>query len=137
MTLLIRFFPITDYSIGVMGVVSTMVKYIAYAFAHYGVYIYYIGNACGVLNGLVPLTIRSVISKIAEKDELGRVFSFLATCESIVPMLGTVMITKVFNATLNVYPNVTYLMVVGLLTLPLGTFLWAFYLHETNAVYGP
>ncbi|GBL95803.1 hypothetical protein AVEN_725-1 [Araneus ventricosus] len=66
---------------------------------------------------------------------LGKLFSFLATCEAVVPMVGTVVITKVFNATMDIYPNVSYLMTVGLLLIPLGTFLWAFiYLRKSHRV---
>ncbi|XP_055938688.1 proton-coupled folate transporter-like [Argiope bruennichi] len=124
--ILVRIFKVSDFALGLMGVFSMMAKYTFFAFAHYGVYLYYLGNATGYLNGLVPLAVRSSLSKVAERDELGKVFSFLATCEAIVPMVGTVVITKVFNATIDIFPSVSYLMIVGLLLLPLGTFLWAF-----------
>ncbi|GFR03411.1 hypothetical protein TNCT_569171 [Trichonephila clavata] len=124
--ILIKYFKVTDYGLGLLGISSMMAKNAVIAFAHYGVPIYYIGNACGHLSGLVPLAIRSGISKIADKDELGIVFSFLATCESVFPMVGTIIVTKVFNATIDVYPSISYLMTVGFFLIPLGTFIWAY-----------
>ncbi|GFU31646.1 hypothetical protein NPIL_252031 [Nephila pilipes] len=132
--LLIKFFRVTDNILGLLGVSSLLAKNAIVAFANYGVAIYYIGNACGMLTGLVPLALRSSLSKIVDKDELGRIFSFLATCESVFPMFGTILVTKVFNATINIYPSVSYLMTVGLLLIPLGTFIWAMSSQEKNLI---
>lgn len=128
--LLIKFLKITDYALGLLGISSMIAKTAILAFAYLGVSVYYIGNVCGHLSGLAPLAIRSGISKIVEKDELGRVFSFLATCESVIPLAGKVLITKVFNATININPSVAYLMTVGFFFLPLATFIWAYITQE-------
>ncbi|KAG8197163.1 hypothetical protein JTE90_011323 [Oedothorax gibbosus] len=128
--LLIRFFKISDPVLGLMGVASLMGKYLLYAFSKYKVYIYYAGNVVGYLSILISLAIRSRISKISEKDELGRVFAFLSTCEAMFPMFGTILVTKVFNATMDIYPSVSYLMTVGMLVLPLGTFTWVYIHHK-------
>ncbi|CAL1284791.1 unnamed protein product [Larinioides sclopetarius] len=74
--LLVRVFKASDFALGLMGVFSMMAKYTIFAFAHYGVYLYYLGNAVGYLSGLVPLAVRSSVSKIAERDEIGLSVSF-------------------------------------------------------------
>ncbi|GBL95806.1 hypothetical protein AVEN_727-1 [Araneus ventricosus] len=68
--LLVRIFKVSDFALGLTGVFSMMAKYTIFAFAHYGIYLYYLGNAAGFLSGLVSLAVRSSISKIADRDEL-------------------------------------------------------------------
>ncbi|XP_054710864.1 proton-coupled folate transporter-like [Uloborus diversus] len=122
----VGFFKMRDSTLGIIGTVSMLLKNLFYAFAKEGyVFIYYIGILSGIFSSLSTLAIRSFISKLIDKEELGRVFSFLATCEAIVPTLGTIAVTKVFNATIEIYPSVSYLMTVGILALPLLTFILA------------
>ncbi|KFM74722.1 Proton-coupled folate transporter, partial [Stegodyphus mimosarum] len=84
----------------------------------------YEGNIFGFLNGLGNLAVRSLISKLVDKDELGRVFSFLATCEAIVPLMASAIIARVFNATVRTFPGACFLVATMFLMLPLGTFVW-------------
>ncbi|XP_035209187.1 proton-coupled folate transporter-like isoform X4 [Stegodyphus dumicola] len=84
----------------------------------------YEGNIFGFLNGLANLAVRSLISKLVDKEELGRVFSFLATCEAIVPLMASGIIAKVFNATIRTFPGACFLVATVFLMLPLGTFVW-------------
>ncbi|GBL95792.1 hypothetical protein AVEN_716-1 [Araneus ventricosus] len=70
--LLVRIFKVSDFALGLTGVFSMMAKYTIFAFAHYGIYLYYLGNAAGFLSGLVSLAVRSSVSKIADRDELGK-----------------------------------------------------------------
>ncbi|XP_054711399.1 solute carrier family 46 member 3-like [Uloborus diversus] len=120
--ILVGVFKAKDSVLGIIGTVSMMLKNLFTAFAREGhVYIYYIGLLSGFLLTLPSLSMRSLISKVVGKDELGQVFAFLATCESVVPTLGTTAITKIFNATMDVYPSVSYLTAVGLMFVPLLT----------------
>ncbi|XP_035233688.1 proton-coupled folate transporter-like [Stegodyphus dumicola] len=123
--ILIRVYKVTDTALGLTGTLSMMLKNLIIAFAEWRIFLYYIGNVVGFVTPFSTLSVRSAISKILDKDEFGRVFSFLATCEAILPMAGTIAVTKVFNATIDVFPSVSYLMTVGLLIIPLGTFSWA------------
>ncbi|KAG8192197.1 hypothetical protein JTE90_009960 [Oedothorax gibbosus] len=123
--LLIKGFNLSDPVIGIIGSVSIICKNIFLAFA-YQLWLYYVSNISGFLNGLGNLAVRSLISKLVLEEELGRVFSFLATCEAIVPLLGSAIITKIFNAAIKVFPGACYLAATVFLMLPLGTFIWQF-----------
>lgn len=97
--LLVRLFKISDPALGLIGVTSLMGKYTLLAFAQYKVFLYYLGkwtkiqksmckyldqntfinmficilaNIVGYLSILISLSIRSGISKLADKDELGK-----------------------------------------------------------------
>ncbi|GFY69172.1 hypothetical protein TNIN_320341 [Trichonephila inaurata madagascariensis] len=130
--LLVKVFKLSDPLIGIIGSVSIISKNLFLAFA-YELPLYYLSNITGFLNGLGNLAVRSLISKLVDEDELGRVFSFLATCEAIVPLLAAAVIAKIFNATIKVFPGACYLAATAFLMLPLGTFVWQYRRHrDTN-----
>ncbi|CAL1295790.1 unnamed protein product [Larinioides sclopetarius] len=123
--LLVKVVKLSDPAIGIIGSISIISKNIFLAFAYHLV-LYYFSNITGFLNGLGNLAVRSLISKLVAEDELGRVFSFLATCEAIVPLLAAAVIAKIFNATIKVFPGACYLAATVFLMLPLCTFVWQF-----------
>ncbi|XP_035209185.1 proton-coupled folate transporter-like isoform X2 [Stegodyphus dumicola] len=122
-SLFIQVFKLTDPVLGIIGSVSIIGKNIFIALA-YELWLYYLSNIFGFLNGLANLAVRSLISKLVDKEELGRVFSFLATCEAIVPLMASGIIAKVFNATIRTFPGACFLVATVFLMLPLGTFVW-------------
>ncbi|GFT90994.1 hypothetical protein NPIL_15531 [Nephila pilipes] len=129
--LLVKVCKLSDPIIGIIGSVSIISKNLFLAFA-YDLPLYYLSNITGFLNGLGNLAVRSLISKLVAEDELGRVFSFLATCEAIVPLLAATVIGKIFNATIKVFPGACYLAATAFLLLPLGTFVWQFRRHRNK-----
>ncbi|GIY53677.1 proton-coupled folate transporter [Caerostris extrusa] len=64
------------------------------------------------------------ISKVVSNDDLGKVFSFVATAESLLPVLTTVLISQIFNAFLNIYPGMPYIILAVCLFLPFVVFTW-------------
>ncbi|GIX79237.1 hypothetical protein CEXT_714031 [Caerostris extrusa] len=128
-SLLVKVLKLSDPLIGIIGSLSIISKNVFLAFA-YDLPLYYISNVTGFLNGLSTLAVRSQISKLVAEDELGQVFSFLATCEAIVPLLAAAIIAKIFNATIKVFPGACYLAATVFLLLPLGTFIWQFCRHR-------
>ncbi|XP_071034460.1 proton-coupled folate transporter isoform X3 [Parasteatoda tepidariorum] len=83
----------------------------------------YMGNIFGFLHGFGNSAIKSLISKIILEEELGQVFSFLATCEAIIPLLGSAVVAKIFNATVHIFPGACYIAVTIFLIFPLGMFM--------------
>lgn len=128
---LIRVLKFNDALIGIIGSVSIILKNIFLAIA-YQLWLYYMSNFFGSLNGLGNLAVRSLMSKLVPEDELGKVFSFLATCEAIVPLLGSSVILKIFNATIKIFPGTCYFAATLFLLLPLGTFIWLFKRHRAS-----
>ncbi|XP_076329658.1 lysosomal proton-coupled steroid conjugate and bile acid symporter SLC46A3-like [Tachypleus tridentatus] len=49
------------------------------------------------------------MSKLVPHEELGRVFFMLAMMESTVPVLGTTSYSQLYNATVGIYPGISYL----------------------------
>ncbi|XP_022256068.1 proton-coupled folate transporter-like isoform X2 [Limulus polyphemus] len=82
------------------------------------------GLSASILHGTSSIAIRTRLSKMVAKDELGKVFSLMAMCESAIPVLGTVIWSQVYNNSLEFYPGLTYLVCAIVLIIPLTIFIW-------------
>ncbi|XP_064462920.1 uncharacterized protein LOC135373761 isoform X2 [Ornithodoros turicata] len=65
--------------------------------------------AVGIPTFLGSVGIRTHLSKIVEGHEVGKVFSFFACFESILPIAGEVVFTKIFQWSLDFFPGMVYL----------------------------
>ncbi|XP_054706591.1 uncharacterized protein LOC129216401 [Uloborus diversus] len=73
-------------------------------------YLFYAANLIGSLAILVPLAGRSRISKIVSKDEIGKIFSFLSMVDSLLPFIATAAVSQIFNATLDFFPGMIFIL---------------------------
>ncbi|GFY58799.1 MFS domain-containing protein [Trichonephila inaurata madagascariensis] len=112
-----------DPALGIVGCSSILFKYIALGLAT-KVWVYYLGNFLGLLAGLSTLASRSRISKVSSKNDIGKVFAFLTTAESFLPIIATAIVSQVFNASLDIYPGLIFLIIGILSTVSLGVFIW-------------
>ncbi|GFU31643.1 hypothetical protein NPIL_252001 [Nephila pilipes] len=112
-----------DPTLGIVGNISLLIKNFALGLATKPE-IYYAANLLGLLGGLATLAGRSRISKVASKDDIGKVFAFLTTAESILPILSTAVAAQIFNASLNFYPGLVYIGLGCLLIAPLVIYIW-------------
>ncbi|KFM77881.1 Proton-coupled folate transporter, partial [Stegodyphus mimosarum] len=62
----------------------------------------------GALFACGGIAIRSRISKLVSRKELGRVFSLLATCESLTPVLGTIIMIQLYDWSAQFYPGLPF-----------------------------
>nr|XP_053632535.1 proton-coupled folate transporter-like isoform X2 [Cherax quadricarinatus] len=67
-----------------------------------------LGSIVSCLGGLPLIVTRSIISKVVPREELGKVFSLLASWESIIPLLSNPLYTFLYNATIKVFPGAMY-----------------------------
>ncbi|XP_066988657.1 lysosomal proton-coupled steroid conjugate and bile acid symporter SLC46A3-like isoform X2 [Macrobrachium rosenbergii] len=57
----------------------------------------------------LSVAIRSLLSKICEKDEIGRIFAMLAVLEVFWPIVDSAIFTSVYGATIEFYPSFEHL----------------------------
>ncbi|XP_042895381.1 proton-coupled folate transporter isoform X1 [Parasteatoda tepidariorum] len=69
--LFLKVFKFSDPVLGIYGTISMMTKNFLLAFAKYKVLVYYLGTAAGILSGFTNLAIRTGLSKIVDKEEIG------------------------------------------------------------------
>jgi PCFT/HCP family folate transporter-like MFS transporter 1/3 len=63
--------------------------------------------------GLISIMIRSMISKLVSKDEVGKVFSFVASGEATMPLIAAPLYNLVYSCTVSTYPGTVYVMSSG------------------------
>ena len=49
--------------------------------------------------GMITIVIRSMLSKIVSRDELGKIYSFLACGEATMPVIAAPLFNTLFSAT--------------------------------------
>ncbi|XP_015907699.1 proton-coupled folate transporter [Parasteatoda tepidariorum] len=120
-----------DPTLGLIGSTSMVLKNLGLGLASTKE-IYFCANLAGLLSGFSSLAGRSRISKVSSKEDIGKIFAFLTTAESLIPILSTAVASQVFNATLDFYPGLIYLIMGILLIIPLGVFAWLARLPTVN-----
>jgi hypothetical protein len=67
---------------------------------------------------------RSHLSTIVDKDELGKVFSLIASLDSSAPLLASVFFTLIFTQTLDFFPGAVFEATAVMLFVPLSVMIW-------------
>ncbi|KAF8764218.1 proton-coupled folate transporter-like [Argiope bruennichi] len=118
-----RRFGFDDPTLGLVGICSLLAKFITIGLAQ-RVGIYFLGNLFGLLGSLSTLAGRSRISKVSSKNDIGKIFAFLTSAEAILPIAAAAIVSQAFNATLDLYPGTTYLVLGCTMVIPLGIYIW-------------
>ncbi len=67
---------------------------------------------------------RSHMSKIVGRDEIGKIFSFIAALDTIGPMFSSTIFTFIFKYTMDSYPGTVYQFTAFLILFPIFTMMW-------------
>ncbi|XP_074036640.1 probable peptidoglycan muropeptide transporter SLC46 isoform X2 [Leptinotarsa decemlineata] len=76
----------------------------------------YIGAFAKSINGVTSPMIRTLISKLVEREEVGKIFSIMMICEFIVGLFASPLYTYIFNNTINTKPGLFYFVSAGFYT---------------------
>ncbi|KAG8182556.1 hypothetical protein JTE90_002090 [Oedothorax gibbosus] len=87
-----------DATIGFIAMMSSITKVVLNSVA-YKDYMFYIAWMSGTLANGVQIAVRSRLSKLVRKEEIGCAFSLLGTLESVTPLLGSLVFLQLYNAT--------------------------------------
>ena len=102
-----------DALIGTMGAIFGIGKNVIWTLATSS-WMMYLGSAVGLLSTAASIVIRAHLSKVAPADELGAIFSLLASLEAAVPLMTSPLMTLVYNSTLTTFPGAIMLLSAGL-----------------------
>ncbi|OQR74126.1 proton-coupled folate transporter-like, partial [Tropilaelaps mercedesae] len=114
-----------DLTLSVIGVTSMMLQNFTRGLAVQE-WMYYASGILGIAGGVSTIGITSYVSRIVSQKEIARMFSFWAACEAIVPVLGDVMSSQVFNATIDVFPGAPFVISSILLVIALGSLVYCY-----------
>ena len=107
--------------IGVIGTISRLAYYLEYALA--GKYwVLNLGNTLGAFGGTVPAVCKIIIASIAEPAQLGRINTFVALIEALLPLAFVPVFDQVWRTTSSTEPGLNFLITSGVLVLILFLF---------------
>ncbi|XP_066140214.1 probable peptidoglycan muropeptide transporter SLC46 isoform X2 [Euwallacea fornicatus] len=71
-------------------------------------WVFYLGGAFAAFGPIVAPVVRSMVSKIVEPSEKGKVLSVLAVADNAVPIISGVLYSQLYNATIHTHPEGIY-----------------------------
>jgi MFS transporter, PCFT/HCP family, solute carrier family 46, member 3 len=71
---------------------------------------FYLAQGLGTIGYCKYAVVRSLISKCIDKNEVGKVYSFLAVLASLAPVAGNPLFRQLYNATLDTFPGAIFLL---------------------------
>ena len=107
--LLSNVFNIPDITILTIGIFCKLVRSVWAGFCS-ETWMVYTSVVIGSLAGMISSVIRSLMSKHVQEDELGKTFSLLASGETGSKLLGSVIFTNIYGATVYYFPGFAYMM---------------------------
>ncbi|KAM7288062.1 uncharacterized protein ISCGN_031751 [Ixodes scapularis] len=84
---------------------------------------------------LAQVGIRTHLSKLLDQDEVGKVFSFLATCDAVLPIAGELMYTAIFNWSISFLPGMPYLFTACITLISVGLLSYCTKVTRDNIAY--
>lgn len=97
-----------DILIIILGLSCKIVRLIWAAFCRES-WMVYSSVVVGAFAGLITSSLRSLLSKAVDEDELGKIFSLLASGETASKLFGVVIFVNLYGATAPFFPGFTYL----------------------------
>ncbi|XP_049870991.1 solute carrier family 46 member 3-like [Pectinophora gossypiella] len=120
-----------DAIIGVISCTSKILSGFMYAFSTKTWQIY-IAPLIEIFNGTSFIAMRSMVSKLVDKDELGKVNSFFGLAEAMMPLVYAPMYTTVYTATIKSFPGAFFLLGGGLTVPAVLIFLWLYLANKKH-----
>ncbi|XP_031327782.1 uncharacterized protein LOC116159026 [Photinus pyralis] len=121
-----------DSLIGIISGSSKALSSLVYAFAP-NTTIFYLGTIMESFSGTSYIAVKSLISKLVEPEELGKVYSLFGVCEALMPLVYGPTYTMLYKATINTLPGAFFL-AGGLISLPSTLMFWWLYTeHKKDA----
>ena len=85
---------------------------------------YYLCIAIGAVGGTAVIGIRSHLAKVVDRDEIGKIMSFMAALDTLAPVISTTLFTIIFKYTIDTWPGTVYLVISVLVTFPIFSMMW-------------
>ncbi|KAH6942009.1 hypothetical protein HPB50_027332 [Hyalomma asiaticum] len=132
--LFVKVLKISDPAMALVGISFAIVQMIILGLA-FKEWLYYLYCAFGIPTFLGQVGVRTHISKLVGQDEVGKVFSFLASFDAVVPVLGEVLITSLFNWSIGFLPGLPYLVAAAITVISAGLVAYVTKIHQEGVQY--
>lgn len=132
--LFVKVLKISDPAMALVGVCFAIVQMTILGLA-FKEWLYYLYCVAGIPTFLGQVGVRTHLSKLVGQDEVGKVFSFLASFDAVVPVLGEILITSLFNWSIGFFPGLPYLVAAGITFISAGLIAYVTKIHQEGVKY--
>ncbi|XP_065290192.2 probable peptidoglycan muropeptide transporter SLC46 [Dermacentor albipictus] len=132
--LFLRVFKISDPGMAVVGVFFATAQMAVLGLA-YTEWLYYLSRVVGIPTFLAKAGIRTHLSKLVGNNEVGKVFAFLSSFDTVVPLAGDVLLTWLFNVSIAFMPGLPYLAAAGITGIAVGLMGYVTKVHRRYITY--
>lgn len=122
---------VDDALVGVLSSMSKILSSIVYAFAIQPWHMY-VASVVEIFNGTSFIAMRSIATKLVNKDELGKVNSLFGVAEALMPLVYGPMYTTLYAATLKTMPGAFFLLGGALTTPAVIIFFWMYHVNRRD-----
>ncbi|XP_077510225.1 proton-coupled folate transporter-like [Amblyomma americanum] len=125
LVMFLRWLPNQEYGLAVVGIMGVGAKNILHASSGAaGSPLFFLGYGFGMLSNIAPACIRSHVSRLLPDAEYGRLFSVMAACEALAPLLGRVMFERLFGFSKGFFAGLSFVVGLLFLLLPLAVVIY-------------
>ena len=76
------------------------------------------------VSGVAHIGSRSHLTKIVDRNEIGKVLSFMLALDTLAPMISSTLLAYIFKYTIDTYPGTVYEVIAFLLFIPIFIMIW-------------
>ncbi|XP_068620457.1 probable peptidoglycan muropeptide transporter SLC46 [Battus philenor] len=120
---------IEDSVIGIFACVSRISASVIYAIAPTRT-VYFLGPVLDMFSSAAATSLRSIVTKLVDTDEVGKASSLISISEALVPVVYSPIYSKVYLSTLSTFPGAFYLISAALAVPAIGMFITLFSLRK-------
>ncbi|XP_060080479.1 tetracycline resistance protein, class H-like [Ylistrum balloti] len=105
----------SDLSISIIGLSCACIRFVIMAWSN-ETWMVWLAVVIGSFGGIINSPVRSLLSKMVQEDEVGKMFSLLGSGETAAKFLAVVF-TYLYGSTLDIFPGFAFLLAAGLYTI--------------------
>ena len=126
---IINFTSLDVLIIGIIGTISRLAYYLEYSLADQ-YWVLNLGNILGSIGGTVPAACKIIIASIVEPAQLGKINTFVALLEALLPLGFVPVFDWVWRTTNSTDPGLSFLVTAGVLVIILILFCFVTFLRR-------
>lgn len=126
MPVFFHFLKVPDHLIAALGILSKMAAYVVFGLSNNNTLVYSC-IACYMFSEYPVPAIRSILSKIVDVDEKGRIFAFTTILQNFCFLIGSFVLTSVFKSTTEIFPGLCFEIVAALQAIALLIVLYLYF----------
>ncbi|XP_077499902.1 putative peptidoglycan muropeptide transporter SLC46 isoform X3 [Amblyomma americanum] len=132
--LFVRVLKISDPAMALVGMTFALIQMTVLGLS-FKEWLFYLQCAMGIPAFLGQVGVRTHLSKLVGQDEVAKVFAFLASFDAVVPVVGEILLTSLFNVSIGFLPGLPYIVAAGINCFAVGLVAYVTKMHRESIGY--